>query len=177
MIFNKKAFSLIEILSSILLLAGLIAIVVQLSYGNNIRVKKARQLRKTARLLELKMTELKQEFQGKDIVNLPSEEQGEFEEEENYFWSYKTQALQLPDRSLILSLIQLPDNQLNSQLVETLRSVLSDTVIELKLTVEYRSKREKEFSYSLTAYFVNYDEAPDFILSQISNIIPRGTTL
>ena len=178
MIFNKRAFSLVEILSSILLLAGLIAIVVQLSYGNNRRVKKSRQLRKIARLLELKMTELKQEYQGKNTVNLlPSKEEEEFEEEKNYFWSYKTQHLQLPDRSLILSLIQLPDNQLNNQLVETLRSVLLDTVVELRLTVEYRPKQKKEYSYSLSAYFVIYDEAPHFILSQISSIIPQGANL
>ena len=167
MISNRKAFSLVEILASIFLLAGLIAIVVQLSYGNNRRIKKARQLRKIAMLLELKMTELKQEYQGKNIVDLPSEEEGEFEEEKNYFWSYETQALQLPDRRLLLSLMQLPDNQLNNQMVETLRSVLSDTVMELKLTVEYRNKRAKKLSYSLSAYFINYDEAPDFISSQI----------
>ena len=174
---HNKAFSLIEILASVLLLAGLIAIVVQLSYGNNRRAKKARQLRKTALLLELKMTELEQEFQGKNIVNLPSEDQGEFENEKSYFWSYKTQALQLPDRHLILSLMELPDNQLNNQIIETLRSVLSNTIVELKLTVEYKAAREKELRSSLSAYFINYNEAPEFILSQISNIIPQGTAL
>ena len=176
MISNKKAFSLVEILSSILLLAGLIAIVVQLSYGNNKRLKKSHQLRKIAHLLEFKMMELRQEFQGKNIVNLPKEDQGEFEEEKNYFWSYQTQTLQLPERSLLLSLMKLPDNSLNNQIVEVLRSVLANTVIELKLTIRYGKKQEK-YSYSLSAYFVNYDEAPDFISSQISNMIPQGAVL
>ena len=177
MIFNKKAFSLVEILASIFLLAGLMAIVVQLSYGNNRRLKKARQLRQIALLLELKMSDLKQEYQGKNIVNLPSEDTAEFEENKNYFWSYTTQALQLPDKNLIISLMNLPDNQLNSQMVETLRAVLSDTVIELKLTVEYRTKEKTEFSYSLSSYFVNYNEAPDFIVSQIKQMIPQGVSL
>ena len=177
MIFNNKAFSLIEVLSAILLLAGLIAIMVQLSYGNNRRIKKANHLRKIARLLDLKMMELKQEYQGANIANLPPEDQGEFEEEKSYFWSYETQALQLPNRSLILSLMKLPDNPLNNQLAETLKSVFSDTVIELKLTVGYKAGKEKRLSYSLGAYFVDYDGAPDVISSQIRTLIPQGSAL
>ena len=177
MIFNKKAFSLVEVLAAVFLLAGLIAIVIQLSYGNNRRLKKARQLRKIALLLELKMSELQQEYQGNNIFDLPSEAEGEFKEEENYFWSYTTQALQLPDKRLLLSLMKLPDNQLNSQMAETLRSVLSDTVIELKLTVEYRRQKADPFSYSLNAYFINYSEAPDFIVNQIQQLLPQGAVL
>ncbi|MCY4321252.1 MAG: hypothetical protein OXC37_02450 [Bdellovibrionaceae bacterium] len=172
MIFNKKAFSLIEILSSILLLSSLIGIIVQLSYGNNKRVKKSRQLRQIAMLLELKMTELQQEFQGENIINLPATAQGQFADKENYFWSYQTQPLQLPDTDLLLSLMNLPDNELNNQMLEVFKSVLSDTVIELKLTVNYQI--EKEFEYSLSAYFINYNEAPDFILNYIKNIMPQG---
>lgn len=177
MIFNKKAFSLVEILASIFLLAGLIAIVVQLSYGNNRRLQKASYLRKAASLLELKMSDLKQEYQGKDIFRLPSEDASEFKKYKNYFWSYTTQALQLPDKDTILSIMNLPENQLNSQMIETLREILSSTVVELKLTVEYRNKKKTEFSYSLSSYFVNYNEAPDFILNQIQNIIPQGAGL
>ena len=177
MIFNKKAFSLIEVLASILVLAGLISLVVQLSYDNNRRLKKARQLRKMAMLLELKMSDLKQEYKGKNIVNLPSEDKAEFEDNKNYFWSYTTQALQLPDKDLILSIMNLPNNQLNNQMVETLSSVLSDTVMELKLTVEYRGKKKTEYRYSLKSYFVNYSEAPDSIASQLQNMLPSGVGL
>ena len=177
MIFNKKAFSLIEVLASIFLLAGLIAIVVQLSYGNNRRLKKASQLRKIASLLDLKMSDLKQEYKGKNIINLPPEDTAEFEDHKNYFWTYKTQSLQLPNSDIILSLLNLPDSQLNSQMLETFRAVLSDTVIELKLTVEYRGNKKTEFSYSLSSYFINYSEAPDFIVNQIKQIMPQGVSL
>ena len=128
-------------------------------------------------LLELKMTELKREMRViPDLDAFPSSEEGEFEEAKNYFWSYKTQSLQLADRSLILSLLKLPDNQINNQMIEVFRSVLLNMVIELKLTVEYRPKRKGEFSYSLSAYFVNYDEAPSFISRQIINMIPQGAS-
>ena len=168
---------MIEILAGILILAGLIAIVVQLSYGNNLRIKKARQLRKSAELLELKMTELAQEFQGQNIDELPSTAEGEFNEERDYFWSYRTQPFQLPGNSLILSLMNLPENELNQQMISLFKSVLSDTVLELKLTVTYKPKKGKESKYSLTTYFVNYNTAPDFIAGQISRLIPQGATL
>ena len=176
-IFNKKAFSLVEVLAGILVLVSLIAIVVQLSYGNNRRIKKARQLRKSAELLEIKMTELTQEFQGKNIAKLLTEDEGEFNGEENYFWSYQTQPFQLPDNRFILSLMKLPDNQLNQQMISFFKSVLSDTVLELKLTVAYKPKKGKESSYSLTAYFVDYNAAPDIIAGQISSLIPQGASL
>ena len=175
---NPKGFSLIEVLASILLLAGLISVIVQLSYGNTRRMKKARQLEKAADLLELKMLELEEEFKGGEIAErFPSEQKGEFENEKNYFWTYKTQPLVLPHPRMLLSLIQLPENQLNMQMAKTLTGVLSETVVELKLTVHYEGKREKNFSYSLVSYFINYEDAPDFIFNQVLEFLPAGAGL
>ena len=171
---KKKGFSLIEVLASILLLAGLISFMAQISYGNVRRIKKARQLEKAASLLELKMAELKEEFKGSSVPKLPPENKGEFEEEENYFWSYETQALTLPSSEILLSLARIPENELHSKMAETLTDVLSQSVVELKLTVHYEGKRNKNFSYSLISYFINYEDAPDFILNRVRELLPAG---
>ena len=178
MILSKKAFSLIEVLSSILLLAGLISIVVQLSYGNTRRIRKSRQLEKIAQLLEFKMLQLKEEFKGKNTVSLPQQDEGNFEKEESYSWAYQTQALKWPNTETLLFLTRIPDNEWNRKILNTLNGVLSDTVVELKLTVSYQQKKGKTLSYSLSSYFINYEDAPDFIFNRISELLPaQGQSL
>ena len=172
-----KGFSLIEVLASILVLAGLISIVVQLSYGNTRRMKKARQLDKIAGLLELKMRELEEEFKGEKIVQLPDQDEGDFESEKNYSWSYKTQPLTLPHPEILLSLIQIPENEFNTKMAQALTDILSENVVELKLTVYYNGKKGGILSYSLVSYFINYEDAPGFIFNHISEILPKNTTI
>ena len=161
---KTKGFSLIEVLTSVLVLAGFISILVQLSYGNTRRMKKVKQMEKAAYLLEFKMLELEEKFK---MAKLPDQDKGEFENKKNYSWSYKTQALILPDPQMFLSLISFPENELNIKIAQTLTSVLSDSVTELKLTVHYKAKRGPEFHYSLVSYFINYEEAPDLIVNHI----------
>ena len=172
---KSKGFSLLEVLISVLLLASLISIFVQLSYGNIRRVKKARQLEKTASLLEQKMLQLEEEFKGSKSPL--EEDEGEFKEEQDYFWSYKTQALTLPSTDVLMSLFQVPDNETNRQMLEVMNGVLFATVLELKLTVHYRGKRQKAFSYSLSSYFINYLDAEDLTFKYLSDLWPRGAGL
>lgn len=167
---KTKGFSLIEVLTSILVLAGFISILVQLSYGNTRRMKKVKQMEKAAYLLEVKMLELEEKFK---MAKLPDQDTGEFENEKNYSWTYKTQALTLPDPQMFLSLISLPENELNIKISQTLTSVLSDSVTELKLTVHYTEKRGSEFHYSLMSYFINYEEAPDLIFNRLGSLLPE----
>ncbi len=173
---KSKGFSLIEVLASLLILAGLLSIISQLFYGNNRRIRKARQLEKIASLLELKMIQLEEEFSGPKIVQLPNQDKGEFKNEENYFWSYQTQAILLPSPRILLSLSRLPESELYLKMAQILTDILSDSLVELELTVHYRGKG-REVSYSLSSYFVNYETAPDFILKSISQFLPERGAL
>jgi len=174
---TAKGFSLAEVLVSVLMLTGLISIVVQLSYGNTRRMKKSRQLEKIANLLELKMLDLEEEFKRVEVTVFPGEDEGEFEDEKGYFWSYETRPLDLPPAEVLLSVIQLPQNELNAKMANALMNILSGTVVELKLTVHYSGLREKPLSYSLVSYFVNYENAPDFIFNEIKSLVPEGVGL
>lgn len=169
---QKSAFSLLEVLISVLVLAGFISAVVQLSYGNTRRMKKARQLEKIANLLEIKMWELEETFKGANIVNLPEKSEGDFPNNKGYSWSYQTQPLALPQPTLLLSLLKIPENEINSKIAQTLTGVFSDLVIELKLTVQHKDKKGP--SYSLVSYFINYAEAPDFIFNRVKGLLPEG---
>ena len=176
---KQKGFSLIEVLVAVLLLAALIALMAQLSYGNVRKLKKARRLEKTVRLLERKMLLLEEEFKGKNVFKLPAEDEGDFDNEENWFWSYQTQPLELPSSRILLAVAQIPENDLNTQMAETLIGVLSETVVELKLTVRHdpgkgKGKGGKSWERSLVSYFVNYEDAPDLILKRISSLVPAG---
>ena len=102
---QQKAFTLLEVLTSVFIMASLIGLIVQISYGTRNRVKKSIQLERMSLLLENKMLELKGQYTGSNLVKLPKEEEGEFEDNPEYTWFYRTQPLQLPDSNLVISLI------------------------------------------------------------------------
>jgi len=176
---HKAGFSLIEVLTAVLLLAGFIALIVQISYGTRNRMQKTLQLEKISQLLESKMLELRGTYRGPDILKLPEEGEGVFEDHPDHSWIYKTQTIPLPDSDLILSLIGLPDNSLNQKVIDVFQSVLSNTIIEIELTVFYQipKSRGKTVQLSLSSYFVNYEQAPDFVLNQMSGIVSAGGNL
>ena len=179
-IYRKKkirGFSLIEVLVAILLLAGMISVVVQLSYNNTRRMKKTAQIEKAASLLEQKMQELEEEFKGKKLADLPLQNKGEFDNEKSYSWAYKTQSLQWPQPDRLLSLIQIPEDEWSLKLAHTLTEVLSKSVVELKLTVYYQKNKKQITQYSLVSYMINYEDAPDFIFYHLRNLLPSGLNL
>lgn len=170
---KNLGFSLLEVLASILLLASLVSIIMQLSYGNMRRAKKSRQLEKIASLLEQKMMQLEEQFKSSNIENLLKEHKGDFPNEKSFFWHYKTQAFNLPSTQLLLNLSKLPADEMNTKMISILHGVLSETIIELKLTVSYQAKKGESFNYSLVSYFINYENAQDFIFQKLQALIPQ----
>lgn len=170
---KKQGFTLIEVLGSIFILSILIAVSSQVSYGNFKKAQKAKILETSTRLLQIKMSELEAEYKGDDIILLPNEERGEFEQEQNYTWEYGTQKLQMPPGSILLSMQGLLPTKTNIQVIKIIKQVLSSTVIELKLTVTY-TKGKRSSNYSLVSYFINYRIVPVEVRGLISQFIPAG---
>ena len=67
---------------------------------------------------------------------------------------------------------------MNTDMVNIFKSVLSDTIVETKLTVLYQPSRGgRPTQLSLSFYFVNYEQAPDFIFNQMNKMLPEGSRL
>ena len=157
---KARGFTLIEVLTAVALLAGLMAVASLSWSGNFRRLRKSENRNIINRLLEQKMAELEAKYKNENINTLPSEDKGEFFEEPNYKWQYKTQPLALPDTLTWLAAQGLPQDERNISLTEALKNILSSTVVEVQLTVQLK-KTEK--GYSLTTYFVNYDSVPGLV--------------
>lgn len=172
----KKGFTLIEILGSILILSLLAAVSSQITYGNFKKAQKAKILRKSNTLLQLKMSELEAEYKNESIISLPNEDKGKFEQEPNYSWEYITQPFQMPSALTLLQTQELAQNDINIKVIEVIRDILTKTIIELKLTVVY-SKGLQQLKYSLSSYFVNYAVLPFEVQQSLQSIIPEATFL
>ena len=166
----KKGFTLIEVLGSVLILGGLIAIVSQVTYGSFKRIEKSRSIQKVTNLLQQKMSELESEYKGENVYNLPDQDKGIFEGEERYTWRYESRNLEMPSSLTLLTLQGLAQTDMNIQVADLMRDVLSGTVIELKLTVTY-TKAKKSADYSLVSYFVKYGDVPAYVQATISRLI------
>ena len=167
----KNGFTLIEVLGSIFILSLLVVVSSQISYGNFNKMKKARVLEKISYLLESKMSEIESQYKNDNISSLPQNDNGDFENEKDYTWSYTTNTMQLPSSLILLSMQGLDQSQNNIQVIDIVRDVLSKAIVELKLTVTY-NKGKKPAKYSLTSYFVNYFVVPEELRATVSNLIP-----
>ena len=167
----KKGFTLLEVLGSVLILAGLIAMISQVTFGSFRRVEKSRSIQKVTTLLQQKMSELESEYKNENIFNLPSEDKGIFEGEPDYVWRYETHSLEMPSTLTLLSVQGFPQTEMNVEVMNLTKEVLTNTVIELKLTITY-TKTKKSADYSLVSYFVNYGNIPSYIQNTISKFIP-----
>ena len=160
----SKGFTLIEVLAAVAVLAGLMAVAVFSWSGNFRRLKKSKDLSEISFLLEQKMSELEAQYKN-EIDSLLEKGEGEFFENPNYSWSYQTRPLALPDTLTWLSIQGLPQNDMNISVTEALKDILSNSVIELKLTV-HLTKTGK--GHSLTTYFINYENVPSMVQSILS---------
>ena len=153
---------------------GLITVVIQMSYGNNRRLQKSRQLEKIASVLELKMEELEERYKGKELSSLPEEQdESEVEGEPGYFWSYKTKPIEFPSTPILLKISGMERNEINEKVTNTLVEVFSKAAVELRLFVAFKNDKGKEiFKYSLSTYFIAYEKAPDFIFSALQESFP-----
>ena len=156
-----QGFTLLEALISVAVLAGLTTASVLAWSGSVRRIQKSERLHKAAALLEQKMVELEAQYKhtGRPV---PEEGEGDFPEEPDWSWKFKTRKIALPPASLWLSARGIPQNEMTVSVTEALRDILSKTATEVQLTV--RSKKTGH-SWALAALFVNYENAPLMIQS------------
>jgi len=160
MYFNKKqGFTLAEILIAMIILSGAALIVSRIWFGNQQRVIKISDYHKVSQLMEKKMSDLEFEWRKKKFNLIPKEEKGDFEEEEYFSWSVKTQAITLPDPQQIINLFGegKQGQTILNMIAQTITQHLSETVLEAKLTIHYKRGILKN-AYSMTTYIVDHEK-------------------
>ena len=169
-ILQDGGFTLIEVVAAIAILAGLLAVTSLIWTGTFKRLTKAGEIEQAVLLLQKKMNDLETLYKNDNIKELPEKGEGEFPQFNDFKWRYETRPLILPNADILLKLQALPQNDTNLNAVTIIKNILSESAVELKLTITHKKGKE----YSLTSYFINYNEVPLKVLSALSQILPAG---
>lgn len=156
---NNRGLSLIEVIVAVAILAGALTAIYTMVSGNSLRIRKSRTFNEVGFLLERKITEIELQYEGKPIGSIPEEESGDFGKDyPGYRWEFKSQEFSMPD----LKNIYMAGN--SDGLNETLGMVLtqmqqyfSSAVVEATVSI-YVKIKDKEAQYSVTTYFVDYNQ-------------------
>lgn len=156
---NKKAFTLVEVVLAMMIMASGLLILTNSWAGTYSRLHKTNVQVKIAALLERKIVELEREFKTQAFDAIKEEDSGDFGSElEEFSWEMQTQKVEFPDLSAIIGGVG--DNQ-NLDLISIMKIFsehLSKSVKEVKVTVTYKDKRKaKPISVDVVFYHIDYD--------------------
>jgi len=154
---NKKAFTLIEVVLAMMIMASGLFILTNSWAGTYNRLKKTQIQVQLAALLERKIVELEREFKTQTLDAIKEEDTGDFGTElEGYTWEMKSQKVEFPDLSGIIGGVG--DNQ-NLDLISIMKIFsehLSKSVKEVKVAVTYKDKK-KPITVDVVFYVIDYD--------------------
>ncbi len=154
---NRKAFTLIEVMLAMMVMAAGLFILVNAWSGTYNRLRKTQIQVQMASLLERKVTELEREFKGKSLDSIPEEKEDDFGSEvPNFSWSMKSRKLEVPDLSASLTSKKEGANENLLRIMKAFSEHLSKSIKEIKVTVTYKDKK-KPIIADVTFYYVDYD--------------------
>lgn len=155
---SSRGFTLLEVLISMMIMSGAIAVLATSWYGNIARVEKARINNTTAALLQRKMTEIEIAYLGKPVEEIPEEDSGDFGDAfPQYKWTLESKDFVMPSLSGMLIAREGGADSTLLTVVNQMTEVISKSVKEVRVTLIYTSKRsKKEMKNSITTYFIDY---------------------
>lgn len=156
---RASGMSLLEVLIALMILsAGLILISTSWS-GTFARLKKTQQTLEVSSLLQRKMVEIEMEYRGKSLDSIPEDKADDFGSEfPNYSWKMESRKFEMPDLSPLLVGREGGANQMMLQIMKQFTEQLSKSIKEVRLTVMYKTKKDRVVNYTLTTYFIDYDK-------------------
>jgi len=155
---NKKGFTLVEALISMVIMAGAL-ILLSNTWGGAFRaLKKGKQQYEVSILLERKLTDLDIEFRGKPLTEIPDERPGDFGKNfPNATWKMVSKKFEFPDITPLLKARDQGSDDMSTMIFTKLREHLNKSIKEVKVTVMVKEgKKTKEFS--AVTYFIDYDQ-------------------
>jgi general secretion pathway protein I len=134
------------------------------SWGSSfLRVRKTQQQFEVAALIERKMTELELEYRGKPLDSIPEEKAEDFGDQyPQYSWKMTSKKLEFPDMTSVLTSKDGGADQMTISMIKQLSEGLSKAIKEVTLTIVYKPLQGKPLQYSVTTYFVDYDQSLAF---------------
>lgn len=154
---QKKAFTLIEVVLAMMIMASGLFILTNSWAGTYTRLRKTQVQVQLAALLERKIVELEREFKTQSLDNIKEEDTGDFGTElEGYTWEMKSQKVEFPDLSGIIGGVGENQNLDLVSIMKLFSEHLSKSVKEVKVTVTYKDKK-KPITVDVVFYVVDYD--------------------
>lgn len=154
---SKKAFTLIEVVLAMMIMASGMFILTNSWAGTYARLRKTNIQVQLAALLERKIVELEREFKTQSLEAMKEEDNGDFGSElEGYTWEMKSQKVEFPDLSGIIGGVGENQNLDLVSIMKLFSEHLSKSVKEVKVTVTYKDKK-KPIVVDVVFYVVDYD--------------------
>lgn len=160
---KNKGFTLIETMMALVILSSALLLLTNSWSGSLMRLKKTQLVFEVSSLLERKMTEVEIQYKGKSLDQIPETAEDNFGEEyPQYSWKLASKKLEIPDLSAALRAKSGGEDQMLLSLVKQLTEGLSKAVKEVTVTVVYKPESGKGAEYSVTTYFVDYEQDISF---------------
>lgn len=137
------------------ILAGAIFVLATTWSGNVSRVRNMQINATMSTLLQKLMTETRLKYQDA-IDQIPEEEEGEFENLQNYTWRVSSRDFELPNLSSLMLAQQGEADQFLMDALDQFSDHLAEAVKEVTGTVVY-NRNSRTFEISATTYFVNFN--------------------
>jgi prepilin-type N-terminal cleavage/methylation domain-containing protein len=152
---GPRGFTLIEVLISLLILAGASLVLYQSWSGSLSAIRKARVYNTVALLLQKKVVEFETKNQGKRVEDIADDEHGDFGSDyPDYKWEIKSRPFAVPP-------IVPPradgetQNELTVTILKTMSEYFEKAVREVSVTVSYTRGANTQ-KYSVSTIFVDY---------------------
>lgn len=154
---RQKGFTLLEVLIAMVILSAGVMLLAQSWSSSYNRIKKTQRNVEIASLLERKLAEIDMKYRGKSVESIPESEGDEFEGFPEYSWKLQSKKFELPDLTPMLIGRDGGVDQMMMTLMKQFSEHLSNSIKEVKVTIIFKNK-DKEFEYSATLVFVDYDK-------------------
>ena len=149
-----KAFTLIEVLFALIILAGFATSFSNIWFGNSKRIKMGRIYDKASHLMEEKIAELELQFSRLIFSAIPEESKGDFENEVGFSWSLKTKPLELPPPEIFLGSQTNDSNELQLKIMSDGIKYFTQSILEAQVTIHFDNEGLKS-SWSITTYIAD----------------------
>lgn len=154
---NPKAFTLIEVVLALVVMASGLFILTNSWAGTYSRLRKTQIQVQLASLLERKVTEVEREYKNKSLESIPDEKEDNFGSElPGYSWKLKSKKLEIPDISASLTSQEGGADASMITLMKTFTEHLSKSIKEVNISV-INTEGKKPLVADVTIYMIDYD--------------------